>query len=86
VYKALATTNKNLYVLYDGLTYEEIKSKSHDGTCTILVFDWNGNLTQVYDIPDFLSSRTIAVDERNNCLYGMIKAESGEMQIMKYQL
>lgn len=85
VYQALATTNKNLYVLHWGLTHEELESKSHDKTCTILVFDWNGNLTQAYDIPDFLS-RAIAVDERNNCLYGITQAESGEMQIMRYQL
>ena len=82
-YQDLYSNDEQLYALYWGLTNKE-RLESNKSTCTIQIFDWDGNITKVYLIPDLLYRFTI--DEKNNYLYGTTMTEDGEMVIMRYKL
>ena len=60
-------TDKYIYTLNLGMKTEEIMNQEHNPY--ILVFDWDGKPVKQYQLDCFIS--TFAVDEVNDCLYGV---------------
>lgn len=83
--RSLAVSDKYVYALYVGRTFEEILrgGQKQEGLRSrqLLVFDWEGNPVRLLELDKELFS--IAYDEKEDCLYGIGLDENAEYAIYR---
>jgi len=81
-YNCAFGTASYCYMLFSGKTLGENKRQKIGRY--IIVFDWQGNYIKTfnsdYDIFNF------CVDEKNNCIYAVVREENSEYEIFKFKM